>query len=81
MVHKELMTKRQLTAYEKMEKEVIRLNHKFCVGETVSVLKDDGSYEEDVIKHKFSIMSGNVVAWLKKNGSYLSERVIKDLCQ
>lgn len=79
MIHKEFMSKSQLKDYEKLEAEVIRLNRKFCVGETVSVLKDDGSYETDTIKHKFSIVSMGVVAWLEKNRCYLAERVIKDL--
>lgn len=75
MVHKELMSKKQLKSYEKMEVEVERLNKAFPIGYFVSVVKDDGSEETDCISSPFSIMSGNVVAWLDKNRCYLADRV------
>jgi len=71
------MTKSQLRHYEKMEADVIELNVRYKVGETVLVKKDDGDYEMDKIKYPFSIMCGGVVAWLQINGSYLAERVVK----
>lgn len=77
MVHKEFMSKKELKAYEAMEKEVFFLNHNYKVGEQVTVRNDSGSYDEDVIKHPFTIMSGSVVAWLENKGSYLADRVEK----
>lgn len=75
MAHKDLMSKRELKAYEKLEKECDELNAKFSVGEAVSVVKDDGSEQNDSITSQFSIMSGSVVAWLKINRCYLANRV------
>ena len=77
MVHKEFMSKKELKAYEEMEKDVMFLNHNYSVGETVKVRNDNGFYDTDVISSPFSIMSGQVVAWLEKKRSYLAERVEK----
>ena len=77
MVHKEFMGKRELKAYEAMEKQVMFLNHNYEVGETVKVRNDDYTYSTDVITSPFQIMSGQVVAWLEKKRSYLAERVEK----
>ena len=77
MIHKEFMGKRELKAYEEMEKRVMFLNSNYHVGETVKVRNDDYSYSEDIISSPFSIMSGQVVAWLENKRSYLAERVEK----
>lgn len=77
MVHKEFMSKKQLKAYESMEKEVMFLNSDYKVGETVKVRNDFGEYDTDVISSEFSIMSGQVVAWLDKKGCYMADRVQK----
>lgn len=77
MIHKEFMSKKQLKAYEAMEKEVIFLNHNYQVGETVKVRNDFGEYDTDVISNPFSIMSGQVVAWLENKRCYLADRVEK----
>jgi hypothetical protein len=77
MVLNDLMSKRELKAYEKLEKERDVLNAKFSVGEAVSVVKDDGSEQSDKITSEFSIMSGQVVAWLKINRCYIANRVYK----
>lgn len=44
MVHKELMTKREIKAYEALEAEVKKMNGRHYVGELVMVQEDDGEF-------------------------------------
>lgn len=77
MVHLDLMNKKQRKAHDKVQAQVDLLNTQFKVGETIMLVKDDGSDITDIIKHEFTIMCGSATAWLKDHGSYLAERVHK----